>query len=85
MLGRTRRLGFAAAAAMVAGLGTAGVAQAIIVQPHPVPTWQMNGRVNAIAVSGTTVYLGGQFTSIAPPEPRRARARWRVTTSPPSA
>ncbi len=66
MLGRTRRLGFAAAAAMVAGLGTAGVAQAIIVQPHPVPTWQTNGRVNAIAVSGTTVYLGGQFTSMRP-------------------
>jgi len=49
------------------GLGTAGVAQAIPVQPHPVATWQTNGRVNAIAVSGNIVYLGGQFTSMRPP------------------
>ena len=49
------------------GLGTAGVAQAIPVQPHPVPTWQTNGRVNAIAVSGNVAYLGGQFTSMRPP------------------
>jgi hypothetical protein len=53
-------------AAMAVGLGTAGMAQAVVVQPHPVPTWQTNGRVNAIAVSGTTVYLGGQFTSMRP-------------------
>jgi hypothetical protein len=48
------------------GLGLAGVAQAVPVQPHPVPTWQTNGRVNAIAVSGNVVYLGGQFTSMRP-------------------
>jgi hypothetical protein len=66
MLGRTSRMGFAAMAAMAVGLGTAGMAQAVVVQPHPVPTWQTNGRVNAIAVSGTTVYLGGQFTSMRP-------------------
>jgi hypothetical protein len=57
------------AAAFVAamGLGTAGVAQAIPVQPHPVPTWQTNGRVNAIVVSGNVAYLGGQFTAMRPP------------------
>jgi hypothetical protein len=37
------------------------------VQAHPAPTWQTNGRVNAIAVSGNTVYIGGQFTSVRPP------------------
>lgn len=36
------------------------------VQAHPVPTWQTNGRVYAIAVEGTTVYIGGQFTSVRP-------------------
>jgi hypothetical protein len=50
------------------GLGVTGVAQAVptTVQAHPVATWQTNGRVNAIAVSGGVVYLGGQFTSMRP-------------------
>jgi hypothetical protein len=59
MLGRKSRRGLAAAFVAAMGLGTAGVAQAIPVQPHPVATWQTNGRVNAIAVSGNIVYLGG--------------------------
>jgi hypothetical protein len=42
------------------------VAQAVPVQPHPAPTWQTNGRVNVITVSGSTAYLGGQFTSLRP-------------------
>src|SRR2546423_7906974 len=67
MLGRKSRNGLAAAFVAAMGLGTAGVAQAIPVQPHPVPTWQTNGRVNAIAVSGNVAYLGGQFTSMRPP------------------
>lgn len=66
MLGRTSRMGFAAAAAVAVGLGTAGMAQAAPVGVHPVPTWQTNGRVNAIVVAGSTVYLGGQFTSLRP-------------------
>jgi hypothetical protein len=66
MRGRTSRMCVAAALALAAGLGTAGVAQAVPVQPHPVPTWQTNGRVNVITVSGTTVYMGGQFTSLRP-------------------
>jgi hypothetical protein len=66
MLGRASRMGFATAAAMVVGMGAAGAAQAVVVQSHPVPTWQTNGRVNVITVSGTTAYLGGQFTSVRP-------------------
>ncbi|MGH3075265.1 MAG: hypothetical protein ACRDQC_10075, partial [Gaiellales bacterium] len=30
----------------------------------PDSTWQTNGRVIAIAVSGSTVYLGGTFTAV---------------------
>jgi hypothetical protein len=62
-------MGLAAAVAAAVGIGATGVAQAAptTVQSHPVPTWQTNGRVNAIAVSGDTVYLGGQFTSMRPP------------------
>jgi hypothetical protein len=30
------------------------------------PTWQTNGRVNAIQVVGSTVYIGGKFTSVRP-------------------
>jgi hypothetical protein len=36
----------------------------------PTPTWQTNGRVLAVAYSGTTVYLAGTFTSVRPPGSR---------------
>src|SRR5689334_5553327 len=69
MLGRGSRMGLAAAAVVAVGMGVTGVADAAptTVQSHPVATWQTNGRVNAIAVSGGVVYLGGQFTSMRPP------------------
>src|SRR3954447_22225051 len=67
MLGRRSLRGSAAVLVAVLGLGTAGAAEAVPVQPHPAPTWQTNGRVNAIAVSGNTVYIGGQFTALRPP------------------
>lgn len=55
-----------AALAGVIMLTVAAAAAWASVQAHPVPTWQTNGRVNAIAVEGTTVYIGGQFTSVRP-------------------
>jgi hypothetical protein len=59
-------MGCAVATAVAVGLSTAAMAQAAPVGVHPVPSWQTNGRVNTIVVSGSTVYLGGQFTSVRP-------------------
>jgi outer membrane protein assembly factor BamB len=53
-------------AACVWGSVFAGQAFALMVGVHPVQTWQTNGRVNTIVVVGSTVYLGGQFTSVRP-------------------
>jgi len=50
-------------AALVAVLVWAPAALATIA-PTPDSTWQTNGRVLAIAVSGSTVYLGGTFTEV---------------------
>ena len=34
----------------------------------PVPTfWVTNGGVNAIVMTGSTVYIGGSFTVVGPP------------------
>jgi outer membrane protein assembly factor BamB len=41
-------------------------ASAAIVRSHTAPSWQTNGRVRAIAVVGTVVYLGGKFTTVRP-------------------
>jgi outer membrane protein assembly factor BamB len=52
-----------AVALLVAG---ASLAWAAVVNPKVTPTWQTNGRVNAIQVVGSTVYIGGKFTSVRP-------------------
>ncbi|HEY7257581.1 MAG TPA: hypothetical protein VH459_00865 [Gaiellales bacterium] len=44
----------------------AGPAQAAVVGSTPSPSWQTNGRVTTITVSGTTAYIGGKFTSLRP-------------------
>jgi hypothetical protein len=54
-------------AAMAAALGAALVwapSALATISPTPDSTWQTNGRVLAIAVSGSTVYLGGTFTEV---------------------
>jgi hypothetical protein len=42
-------------------------AQAVVAGSNPVlASWQTNGRVETIVISGSTAYLGGEFTSVRP-------------------
>ena len=60
---RTRTmLATAAATAMV--LGTALTSYASVVASPTRPCAQPNGRVDAMAFSGGTLYIGGSFTSV---------------------
>ena len=63
-MGRTTL--FKAAFAVSAWAAMAAPAQAAIVGSTPSPSWQANGRVTTITVSGTTAYIGGKFTSLRP-------------------
>jgi outer membrane protein assembly factor BamB len=64
-IGAVVRRGAAVGAAVLLVLG-ASLAWAAVVKTKVTPTWQTNGRVEAIQVVGTTVYIGGQFTSVRP-------------------
>src|SRR5919201_854365 len=58
------RIGWAAmfaAAALVAGNG---LAEAALVKSTADPTWQTDGRVRAIVISGGRIYIGGDFTHV---------------------
>jgi hypothetical protein len=74
-----------AVALLVAG---ASFAWAAVVNPKVTPTWQTNGRVKAIQVVGSTVYIGGKFTSVRPAGdplgtgevPRNRVAAFNITT-----
>jgi hypothetical protein len=57
---------FKAAVAVTAWAALAAPAQAAIVGSKPSPSWQTNGRVTTITVSGSTAYIGGKFTSLRP-------------------
>jgi hypothetical protein len=59
-VGRTTLL--KAAVAATAWAAMAAPAHAAIVGSTPSPSWQANGRVTTITVSGTTAYIGGKFT-----------------------
>jgi len=63
-VGRTTLL--KAALAATAWAAMAAPAQAAIVGSTPASSWQTNGRVTTIKVSGTTAYIGGKFTSLRP-------------------
>jgi hypothetical protein len=41
-------------------------AGAAIAGSHPMQSWQANGRVDVITISGTTAYIGGSFTAMRP-------------------
>jgi outer membrane protein assembly factor BamB len=60
------RAGAAVAAVLMALVIAAGAEGAV---PGSIPvgaSWQTNGRVETVVVSGSTAYLGGEFTSVRP-------------------
>lgn len=63
---RLRRAGWLAAAMAAFGAVWAAPAGAVVVGAHPVPSYQTNGRVNAILFFNGNIYIGGKFTSVRP-------------------
>ena len=61
---RARRGAIAVVAALAATVLAAPAAQAAVVHATPVPTYQTNGRVNAIVIQNGVIYLGGRFTTV---------------------
>ena len=57
-----------------------GAPQAAVVHQAPSPSYQTNGRVNVVVISGTTAYLGGQFTSVRPAGAAAGTGRSRAIT-----
>jgi hypothetical protein len=65
-LQRARRASAAAAIFVVASAIVAPAAGAAIVGAKPLPTYQTNGRVNAILIQNGVIYIGGKFTAVRP-------------------
>ncbi|HSD01891.1 MAG TPA: hypothetical protein VLB81_05960, partial [Gaiellales bacterium] len=63
---RAGHSGVAIAAAIAATALAAPAAEAAVVHATPVPTYQTNGRVNAIVIQNGVMYLGGRFTAVRP-------------------
>ena len=63
-MGRTTLL--KAAVAATAWAAMAAPAHAAVVGSTPAPSYQTNGRVTTITVSGNIAYIGGKFTSVRP-------------------
>ncbi len=74
----------------IAGVGQTQVTMAGVVNGSPMKTWQVHGTVDAIAYSGSRVYVGGTFNSIDAPRgsglasrPRHNLAAFDATTGDP--
>jgi hypothetical protein len=65
-LRRARRSAMAVVTILAAGAVVAPAAEAAVVRATPVPTYQTNGRVNAIVIQNGVIYLGGRFTAVTP-------------------
>ncbi len=52
---------------LAAVLTVAAVADAATVGSKPAGSWQTNGRVNQVVISGNTAYMVGAFTAMRPP------------------
>ena len=65
-LRRARRSAMAVATILAAGAVVAPAAGAAIVHSTPVPTYQTNGRVNAIVIQNGVIYIAGRFTAVRP-------------------
>jgi hypothetical protein len=65
-LRRARRGALAVAAALAASVILVPAAEGAVVRSAPVPTYQTNGRVNAIVIRNGVIYLGGRFTAVRP-------------------
>lgn len=63
--------------ALVVLMGGVGPTQAgaAVVSKYPMRTWQVRGTVNAVAYSGSTVYVGGRFDRVVSPSGSKSRAR----------
>ncbi len=69
-----------AATATIAFSLLGGTAWAGAVVSPPSPSYQTNGRVETIAISGTTAYIGGKFTAVRPPGSPPGIGWWRGRT-----
>jgi hypothetical protein len=79
-------LAFAAPVRARAAGGVAAVAlprpAAALVDSDPDPTRQTNGRVDAVAYLGNTVYVAGSFTAVRDPSNGSTTARNRLAVAP---
>ncbi|WP_328535641.1 LamG-like jellyroll fold domain-containing protein [Streptomyces sp. NBC_00344] len=73
-MGRSRGLSAALILSVIAGMGVTVAPQAAAVTPpvaftaDDLPTWQTNGIVWALAEAQGTVFVGGTFSQVRPPE-----------------